>query len=223
MLGIIGGTALLAADLPPLTKKRVATPFGNVMVYVGSFVFIPRHQYGIPPHKLNHKAHLAACKILNVDQLILIGSCGSMKQDLKPGSIVIPTDFFCPWDIPSFHDNDIYHVPPMIDPTLGTILTEIVPDAVNGTYFQTHGPRFETQSEIAFFAHQTEIVGMTLASEFTLATELGISTAALCTVDNYANGIGGCNAPTYEEIISVAKSNGERISTIITNIVERLA
>lgn len=223
MLGILGGTALLAAELPPLTKKRIATPFGSVDVYAGKFVFLPRHQHNTPPHRLNHRAHLAACKILGVDRLILIGSCGSMHPGLRPGSIVIPDDYLCPWDIPSLHDNDIRHVPPTVDEELRHALEKIVPDAVSGTYFQAHGPRFETRAEIACFASHTGIVGMTIASEFTLANELGIPAAALCTVDNYANGIGGADAPDYTEIVAVAKANGERISKIITKIVERLA
>jgi len=223
MLGIIGGTALLAAKLPALQKKTISTPFGKTDVYIGKFIFIPRHQNNTPPHNINHKAHLAACKILGVDRLILIGSTGGMKEHVRPGTIVIPNDYYCPWDIPTLHDNDIHHVPPAVDEGLWQALRELIPDAVSGTYLQTHGPRFETRAEIASFAEHTDIVGMTIASELTLANELGIPAAALCTVDNYANGIGGAAAPDYNEIITVAKQNGERISTIVTEIVEKLA
>ncbi|MCZ0861027.1 MTAP family purine nucleoside phosphorylase [Methanocorpusculum sp. MG] len=223
MLGIIGGTALLAAKLPPLEKKTVATPFGKTDVYTGKFIFIPRHQNNTPPHNVNHKAHLAACKILGVDRLILIGSTGGMKEPYRPGTIVIPDDYSCPWDIPTLHDNDIRHVPPAVDARLRQTLQELVPDAVSGTYLQAHGPRFETRAEIASFAEHTDIVGMTIASELTLANELGIPVAALCTVDNYANGVGGADAPDYNEIIAVAKQNGDRISRLVTEIVENLA
>lgn len=223
MLGIIGGTALLAAKLPPLEKKTVATPFGKTDVYTGKFIFIPRHQHTTPPHNINHKAHLAASKILGVDRLILIGSTGSMKEPVRPGSIVIPDDYLCPWDIPTLHDNDIHHVPPAVDEGLRHTLADLVPDAVTGTYFQTRGPRFETRAEISCFAPHTDIVGMTIASELTLANELGIPAAALCTVDNYTNGVGGADAPDYNEIIAVARQNGDRISKIVTHIVEKLA
>lgn len=223
MLGIIGGTALLAAKLPPLQKKTIATPFGKTDVYTGSFLFIPRHQHATPPHNVNHKAHLAACKILGVDRLILIGSTGGMKESYRPGTLVIPDDYYCPWNIPTLHDNDIHHVPPAVDEGLRQELYKIIPDAVSGTYVQTHGPRFETRAEIASLAPHTDIVGMTIASELTLANELGIPAAALCTVDNYANGIGGADAPDYNEIITVAQQNGDRISRLVTKIVENLA
>ncbi|MCZ0862425.1 MTAP family purine nucleoside phosphorylase [Methanocorpusculum vombati] len=223
MLGIIGGTALLAAKLPLLQPKTVATPFGKTDVHAGKFIFIPRHQNTTPPHNVNHRAHLAACKILGVDRLILIGSTGGMKEHIRPGTIVIPDDYYCPWDIPTLHNNDIHHVPPVLDAGLRRTLHDLIPDAVPGTYLQAHGPRFETRAEIASFAEHTDIVGMTIASELTLANELGIPVAALCTVDNYANGIGGADAPDYNEIIAVAQQNGERISKLVTEIVEKLA
>lgn len=223
MLGIIGGTALLAAKLPPLKKKIIPTPYGSVEVHTGSFIFLPRHQNNTPPHKINHQAHIAALKLCGVDKLILIGSSGSMKPELLPGSIVIPDDYFCPWDIPTFYDKQIMHAPPIVDEKLRNELCKIVPDAKTGTYFQTLGPRFETQSEIACFARATDIVGMTVASELTLAGELKIPAAALCTIDNYANGVSGATAPDYDEIVRVARQNSEAISKIVTEIVEKLS
>jgi len=223
MLGIIGGTALLQARLPPLEKIRVSTPFGPVQAHVGRIVFISRHQNDTPPHRIDHRAHLAAMKILGVDRIIVIGSTGSMHDGLPPGSIVIPDDLFSPWDIPTLHDNDIFHIPPSIDAGLREELSHIVPEGRPGTYFQTRGPRFETRAEIACFARDTDVVGMTVASELTLANELGIPCAALCTVDNYANGIGGASAPDYDEIVAISRRNGERITDIITKIVEKLA
>lgn len=223
MLGIIGGTALLGAKLPPLKKKILPTPYGGVEVHAGSFIFLPRHQNMTPPHKINHRAHISAMKLCGVDRLILIGSSGSMKPELLPGSIVIPDDFFCPWEIPTFYDKEIMHAPPIVDEDLRCELFKIVSNAKTGTYFQTLGPRFETRSEIACFAEQTDIVGMTIASELTLAGELKIPAAALCTIDNYANGVGGANAPDYEEIVLVARENGEVISRIVTEIVEKLS
>ena len=223
MLGIIGGTALLQARLPPLEKLRVATPFGPTEAHIGKIVFVSRHQNNTPPHQINHKANLAAMKILGVDRIIVIGSTGSMKATLPPGSIVIPDDYFSPWDIPTLHDNDLFHTPPSIDAELRTELFKIIPEAVSGTYFQAHGPRFESHSEIACFAHDTDVVGMTIASELTLANELGIKCAALCTVDNYANGIGGASSPDYDEIVKISEQNGNKITLIISKIVEKLA
>ncbi len=223
MLGIIGGTALLQAELPPLERKLIATPYGPAEVYTGKIAVLKRHQFNTPPAQINHRAHLAALKILGVDRMISIGSTGSMKAELSPGSLVVVSGFFSPWNIPTFHEHDIFHVSPTIDEELTCGLLELVPDAQRGIYFQTNGPRFETTAEIAHFALHTDVVGMTAASELTLANELSIRAAALCTVDNYANGIGGEGAPSYEEIIKITRQNGDKVTSFIKGIVEKFA
>ena len=42
MIGIIGGTSLLYADLPELEKKVIHTPYGNSEVFCGDFAFLLR-------------------------------------------------------------------------------------------------------------------------------------------------------------------------------------
>ncbi len=59
-----------------------------------------------------------------------------------------------------------------------------------GVYWQTIGPRFETPAEIRLMAAHADLVGMTIASECIVAGELGLAYAAICVVDNLANGIG---------------------------------
>ncbi len=63
---------------------------------------------------------------------------------------------------------------------------------------------------------------MTVASEATLALELGMRFAALCTVDNYANGLGS-ETLTYEHILATSRANAKRTGDILEKIVERLA
>ena len=59
-----------------------------------------------------------------------------------------------------------------------------------GVYWQTIGPRFETPAEIRLIAAHADVVGMTMASECIVAGELGLAYAAVCVVDNLANGVG---------------------------------
>jgi len=59
-----------------------------------------------------------------------------------------------------------------------------------GVYWQAIGPRFETPAEIRLMAAHADLVGMTIASECIVAGELGLAYAAVCVVDNFANGIG---------------------------------
>jgi purine nucleoside phosphorylase len=60
----------------------------------------------------------------------------------------------------------------------------------SGVYAETRGPRFETRAEVRLLAQHAMVVGMTAASEATLCQERGIGYGVICTVDNWANGVG---------------------------------
>lgn len=222
MLGIIGGTSLLFSTLPHLEKHHANTPFGPAEILIGDVVMLMRHQNGLPPHRINHQAHLAALAIAGVDRIIAFGSTGSLQPKIKPGSLVIPTDYVSITDLPSIHDHAIDHIRPEFSKKLAKELSEIVPTALfGGIYVQTRGPRIETVAEVGALGWIADVVGMTVASEATLACELGIEFAALCTVDNYANGLNG-EVLTYQHILSTARENRTRTEEIITSIIEKM-
>jgi len=118
MLGILGGTSLLYARLPPLEERVVHTPFGNCEVKTGDIAILLRHQRSVPPHRIDYRSHLAALALLGVDRLVLIGSSGSLKEEIMPGTLLIPTDFFSFAPVPSIHDHAICHVTPSFSPRL---------------------------------------------------------------------------------------------------------
>ena len=221
-LGIIGGTSLLFSRLPEMEKRYVATPFGSAELLLGDIVLLMRHQNGLPPHRINYRANLAALALAGVDRIVAFGSSGSLKPEIPPGSIVIPTDYISVTDIPSIHDHAIVHVSPKVSLDLGDTLARIVPEArYGGVYVQTRGPRIETVSEVKALSTIADIVGMTLASEATLACELGMEFCALCTVDNYANGL-GTQEVTYEHILIISRLNRERTDRILSAIMKNM-
>ena len=223
MLGIVGGTSLLFSKLPELEKQQVDTPFGNAELLAGDFVLLMRHQQDRPPHRINYRATMAALAIAGVDRIIAFASSGSLNREIAPGSLVIPTDFVTMTDIPSIHDHAIEHVMPSLSPELSADLKRIVPEArLGGTYIQTRGPRFETIAEIRAFSKSADLVGMTLASEATLACELSIPFAAICTVDNYANGLAE-GVLTFEEILRISHEYRDRTAGIMNAIIKNLA
>ena len=222
-LGIIGGTSLLFSTLPPLEKRRVDTPFGNAELLVGDVALLMRHQQDLPPHRINFRANMAALAIAGVDRVIAFGSTGSLNHDIAPGTLVIPTDYLSMADIPSIHDHTIGHVMPELSPELSQELRRIIPSArLGGTYVQTRGPRFETVAEIAALSRFADLVGMTLASEATLARELGMPFAAVCTVDNYANGLAD-DVLTWEEVLEISRQYRERTGRILDTIIRQMA
>jgi len=224
MLGIIGGTSLMFSELPELEQRRIDTPFGNAGILAGEkVVLLMRHQQNLPPHRINFRANLAALAIAGVDRIVAFGSSGSLNHDIAPGSLVIPTDYLSMTAIPSIHDHAVAHVMPELSPDLSQELRRVIPAArLGGTYLQTWGPRFETVAEIAVFSRFADIVGMTLASEATLARELSIPFAAICTVDNYANGLAD-GVLTWDEVLAISRQFRERTGTILDTIIQQMA
>ena len=91
-----------------------------------------------------------------------------------------------------------------------------------GVYWQTIGPRFETPAEIRLLAAHADVVGMTVASECVLARELGLAYAAVCVVDNLANGVGD-HPLTIEEFERGKAANRDRLLGALGAVVPELA
>ncbi|MBF0620321.1 MAG: MTAP family purine nucleoside phosphorylase [Magnetococcales bacterium] len=198
-LALIGGTSLLEAKHFQTAKQhQISTPHGVVtLLEQDEIFFLQRHglENYTPPHRINHFAHMAALKEIGVDRILAIGSVGSLRDDLPPGTLVLPDDFYAPQVNLSFFTDQRGHIAPCFDASwrqkiLGLWKTTPLKEPVNGgIYWQTTGPRFETPAEIRFHQGRVDLVGMTVASECILAAELKLPYAALCVVDNFANGL----------------------------------
>lgn len=228
MQAIIGGTSLLKSNIfYGWSDKKVRGPFGTVNLKVkGESIFLQRHgDPPIPPHRIDHRANIGALKKLGVKRIIAVNSVGSLKVAIRPGSLLIPDDFFSPWQIPTFFDNETRYIVPFMDGTLAGDLFKICREhtrsvRMGGIYVQTIGPRLETRAEIAALKRFGDIVGMTLASEATLAIEGAIPFASICSIDNYCNGI--AKVPlTMDEIYANVSKNASTIEDILETIVKR--
>lgn len=227
MLGIISGTIALFANRQFADRENVVkvNEYGPATVQLAEHLaFLPRHgtdpDHHILPHMINHQANLQALKDVGVTRIIGIHSTGSLKISLKPGSIVIPDDFMMLSPCPSLYRDKPVHVVPQLNRALRIQCLEAAAqcglEAIDGgTYWQTSGPRFETKAEIRMMSAFADLVGMTMASEATIAVELGLPYASICSVDNYANGVGE-NDLTLEEIQRQAYCNRTAILRIVT-------
>ena len=91
----------------------------------------------------------------------------------------------------------------------------------NGVYWQAFGPRFETPAEIRFIGQFADVVGMTMASECIVAGELGLSYAAVCIVDNLANGVSE-RPLTWEEFEAGKRANDAAVCAALDRVVPAL-
>ncbi|HWM54658.1 MAG TPA: hypothetical protein VNO20_04645 [Solirubrobacterales bacterium] len=147
------------------------------------------------PHEINHAVNLRALLDQDCDRVLAIGSVGSLSTQLPVGSLLCPDDFIALHLGLSALDDAGAHRAPGFDPGWRRQVLRAWKGGGQelrdgGVYWQAIGPRFETPAEIGLMAAHADVVGMTIASECIVAGELGLAYAAVCVVDNLANGIG---------------------------------
>ena len=208
-------------------ERIVRTPHGDIAVRTdGSHLFLQRHgSPPLPPHRINHRAHMWALNALKANRIVAVNSVGSLKLKIKPATLVLPDDFISLWDVATIYEDEMKFTVPEMDKELRTDLkslcTELGIDVIDGgVYVQTRGPRLETRAEVRYLSGLGDIVGMTMASEATVAMESGLPYASLCSVDNYCNGI--ANIPlTIQEIDINVRRNLSRIESLIHGLLRK--
>jgi len=162
------------------------------------------------PHLIDHEASLRPLLEQGCDRVLAIGSVGSLKPDqLGVGALVCPGDFIALNLGDSTFDDQRAHSAPGFAPGWRREVIAAWSEGGQaprdgGVYWQARGPRFETPAEIRLMAEHADVVGMTIASECVVARELGLDYAALCVVDNLANGLA-------EEAVSTAGMAADRL------------
>jgi len=147
------------------------------------------------PHLIDHEANLRPLAEQGCDRVLAISSVGSLRAELGVGSLVCPDDFIALHLDRSIYADARAHTAPGFDPHWRAEVIEAwsaggQAPRDGGVYWQTIGPRFETPAEVRMIAAHADVVGMTVGSECVIAGELGLQYAALCMVDNLANGLG---------------------------------
>lgn len=218
----------------PVEGERVEVDAGGERpveaIDAGEIVGLPRHGFdrGIPAHLVDHRANIRALCELGCDRVLALGSAGSLRADLEVGTFVCPDDFYAPETAPSFYSDPRGHSVPGFDPAWRRALLDAWRDRSEtelvdgGIYAQTIGPRFETPAEVRALARAADIVGMTLAAETILAREAGLAHAAVCSVDNLANGISDAQL-TVEEYRRGRDRTAETLAAALESVLPALA
>jgi 5'-methylthioadenosine phosphorylase len=206
-VAIIGGTGLedLFQSAP---QTRLKTPYGVVpSILTGKLedkkvILLLRHgvKHALPPHKVNYRANMYALHRMGVNRILATNAVGAINPNMKPGDVVIPSDFI---DFTKTRPSTFYDKAPVthVDvsnaycPKLRRVLIESTRRHDlrvwrRGVLICTEGPRFETPAEIGLFRSLgCDIVGMTGFPEVVLARELQMCYASMCYVSNMAAGM----------------------------------
>jgi len=229
-IAFISGTSIVNSPLFSGWEVRsVETKYGTVTYKAhGDHVLLNRHGFGapLPPHAINHRANLRALADLGVRDVVVLNSVGSLKSDLPPGSLVSCADYVALQQGPAtYFDGELKGGAPGIANNLMPLLVEkLAPEfkiETDKVYVQMRGPRFETKAEIRIIREWGDVVGMTLAHEADLCTELGLNYNSLAIVDNYANGLGGTEID-FEKFHALVKDNQTRVNRLFARLLEVL-
>jgi 5'-methylthioadenosine phosphorylase len=245
-IGIIGGSGLEKLNIfKDAAEKEISTSFGvpSSTVFCGTLsgkeIFIlSRHgrDHAIPPTQVNNRANLMALKKLECTHVLASTACGSLREEIGRGDIVIPDQFidFTRHRPVTFHEKfeegTLVHTP-MADPfddALRTLIIETAKDLKlkhhhKGTVITIEGPRFSTRAESNMFRQWgADIINMSTAPEVILANELKIPYAAIALSTDYDCWKTDEKPVTWDEVLAVFNKNVENVTRLLLKIIERI-
>jgi 5'-methylthioadenosine phosphorylase len=237
---VIGGSGVTGIfEAGPRQSHRVTTPWGapSGPVEEGEVggmrvLFLARHGPGhsIPPHRVNYRANIDALRTLGAEAVVTVSSVGSLREELPPGTLVLPSQFV---DLTkqrptTFYDGGkVFHVS-LADPFCPDLTRRAVdvgrelgtPFAEGRTYVCVEGPRFSTRAESAFFRSFADVIGMTLVPEVTLARERALCYLCLAMVTDYD--VWADRPVDAREIVETMHRNVDRMGKVLAALIPRL-
>jgi Purine nucleoside phosphorylase len=222
---IVGSSCQLPEALLMAPDREIETPYGPVKVKISEkWAVICRSGFDgayLLPHEYRSEANLAAFRALGLSELVGLHSSGSLRPSLAPGMLVCPDDWINFNTIRTTLSGERRHLTPSFSRKVRQKLIDAawkaeLPFENGGTYWQSGGPRLETKAEIKVMSNFADVVGMGLADEANLAQEMDLDYAAICSVDNYANGLGAPNL-SDEGIRTQSEKNRAALSKVLDN------
>jgi 5'-methylthioadenosine phosphorylase len=242
-IAVIGGSGLYQMEgLSDITERHVSTPFGDPSdaLIIGTLsgarvAFLPRHTRGhrLTPSEVPYRANIYALKSLGVEYVISISACGSLREDLHPGDVVIPNqlvDFTKKRESSFFGRGLVAHVG-VADPFCPD-LSELLADASaaaggtvhrGGRFITIEGPRFSTKGESHLYrAWGMDIIGMTTSPEAFLACEAEMCYAVMAHVTDYDVWHEEEEPVNVEALIAILNQNTALAQRVVGSVVESL-
>jgi 5'-methylthioadenosine phosphorylase len=208
LIGIIGGTGLedaLAEHMSETKTVEIDTPFGKtsslvITGKVGSnrIALLNRHGPGhrLLPSEVPYAANVFALKKLGARVLISSGAVGSLRQEIKPGDLILVDQFIDKTykrQSTFFTDFGAVHCE-FAQPTCGRLRAILHKTAKDlglgvheaGTYVCMEGPQFSSRAESLM--HRSwggDLIGMTALPEAKLAREAQMCYALVALASDY--------------------------------------
>tara|TARA_B100000029_G_scaffold134005_1_gene128220 strand:- start:6729 stop:7616 length:888 start_codon:yes stop_codon:yes gene_type:complete len=240
LLAFIGGSGLYQIeDLKNKKWINVTTPWGppsdkilTGVINNNKVLFLPRHGrfHTLNPSEINYRANIYALKKLGTTDIISLSACGSLKENLSPGTFVLIDQFIDKTILRKktfFGDGIVAHVP-MANPTsisirnaCAEVLRKLKIKYKNkGTYIAIEGPQFSTKAESENYRKQKiDVIGMTNMPEAKLAREAEIRYATVAMVTDYDCWHSKHDEVDVDKIIKTLNKNSNNAKSLVKNVI----
>ena len=245
-IGLIGGSGLEKLNIfDKVHEIVVETPYGdpssefftgimqNCEVYI-----LSRHgrDHSIPPTQVNNRANIAALKQLGCNYIFATTACGSLREEIGRGDVVIADQFidFTRLRINTFYERfepGLMGHTPMADPFSEKLRQLLISGCretgiryhPTGTIVTIEGPRFSTRAESKMFRMLgADVINMSVAPEASLANEAGIPYAAIALSTDYDSWKHDEEPVTWDDVMRVFNENVKNVTNLLVHVLERL-
>jgi 5'-methylthioadenosine phosphorylase len=244
-IGIIGGSGL---DDPEMLRGAeqvtVDTPFGPPSSPLtcgrlngAEVVILARHgrRHQFSPSQVNYRANIRALKDQGVNCILATTACGSLREEIGRGDLVIPDQFidFTRRRQTTFFDS--FEEGPrhtsMAEPFDGRLRRALLRTATalqlkthaHGTVVTIEGPRFSSKAESRMFRlWGADVINMSTAPEAILANEIQIPYAAVAMSTDYDCWKEDESPVTWDEILEVFKRNVANVERLLRDTIPKL-
>jgi 5'-methylthioadenosine phosphorylase len=246
-IGLIGGSGLEKLNLFGNPEElNITTQYGDPSSSIlkgelNSCVLyiLSRHgrDHSITPTHVNNRANILALKEAGCEFILATTACGSLREEIGRGDMVIPDQFidFTVHRNRTFHDTfpegKINHTQ-MGEPFSEILRKALIESATElgfrhhpkGTVVTIEGPRFSTRAESNMFRLLgADVINMSTAPEAALANEAGIPYAAVALSTDYDAWKHGEESVTWEEVFKVFEQNVRRVTDLIISVLGKIS
>jgi 5'-methylthioadenosine phosphorylase len=238
-IGVIGGSGLYELDgMTDIQEISVETPYGPpsdpiIEGRLGNtrLLFVARHGKGhrFLPTEVNYRANIFALKKLGAGSIVSISAVGSMREDIRPGDLVVVDQFIdrTKGRPSTFFGNGIVGHVFFADPVCNSLAERLFEAATKvdvkvhqgGTLMVMEGPAFSTRAESNMHRQLgVDLIGMTAMPEAKLAREAEICYATLALATDYDCWHEEEEDVTVDAVIKILKENANNARNVVRNL-----
>lgn len=179
------------------------------------------------------KTYVRTLKLLGCEYFLATNAAGSMREEMKPGDLVLITDHINlqPGNPLVGHNDDefgerFYPLDNAYDSDTRQQLLELSQQnnihLHQGIYLAVLGPNYETAAEIrAFRTLGADMVGMSTVPEVLVANHCGMKVAVISIVTNYATGL-SVTSHSHEAVVQMASTAALKLNHLLQQWIGKL-